>query len=213
MADCFSTKCGNGLLDVYELCDDGNNRSGDGCSADCRSDETCGNAIADFASPSKTPRFHLVETSPPMLHVLRERFAGRADVAIHDLDLRDGFPAVSGASLVLSVLTLQFVPLECRQRVVQRAHDALAPGGALLLVEKILGTTADTHDLLGHHYHRHKAAHGYTREQIDRKRLALQGVLVPVTAAWNTHLLESAGFRHVECYWRHLNFAAWIAAK
>jgi tRNA (cmo5U34)-methyltransferase len=175
-----------------------------------------GDAVADLVDripPGPEPRFHLVETSPPMLRVLRQRFADRADVAVHDLDLREAFPSVSGASLVLAVLTLQFVPIECRQRVVQRVHDALAPGGVLLLVEKILGSTPDTHDLLGHHYHRHKARHGYTREQIDRKRLALQGVLVPVTADWNTQLLQSAGFGHIECYWRHLNFAGWIARK
>lgn len=39
--------CGNGDLDLDELCDDGNIIDGDGCSADCQSDETCGNLIID----------------------------------------------------------------------------------------------------------------------------------------------------------------------
>src|SRR5262249_46272119 len=30
-----------------EMCDDGNVNAGDGCSADCRSTETCGNGIVD----------------------------------------------------------------------------------------------------------------------------------------------------------------------
>ena len=29
------TKCGNGVVDVGEECDDGNNNSGDGCSNTC----------------------------------------------------------------------------------------------------------------------------------------------------------------------------------
>jgi MYXO-CTERM domain-containing protein len=33
---CVPNTCGNGAIDTGELCDDGNNRSGDGCSADCR---------------------------------------------------------------------------------------------------------------------------------------------------------------------------------
>ncbi len=43
--------CGDGTIDrdEGELCDDGNAQSGDGCSADCRSDETCGNGIKDTA--------------------------------------------------------------------------------------------------------------------------------------------------------------------
>ena len=44
--------CGNGKVQASkgEICDDGNNVSGDGCSADCRSQETCGNGIVDAAS-------------------------------------------------------------------------------------------------------------------------------------------------------------------
>jgi len=45
---CISPKgCGNGWLDPSEVCDDGNQTSGDGCSADCKSLETCGNGIVD----------------------------------------------------------------------------------------------------------------------------------------------------------------------
>jgi len=40
--------CGDGMLDPGEACDDGNNASGDGCSAMCDSDETCGNSIVDL---------------------------------------------------------------------------------------------------------------------------------------------------------------------
>lgn len=44
---CFSGACGNGLLDVNEVCDDHDQTSGDGCSAGCNSDETCGNGVVD----------------------------------------------------------------------------------------------------------------------------------------------------------------------
>ena len=44
---CISSGCGNGIVDQGEVCDDGNTVSGDGCSADCLSIETCGNKITD----------------------------------------------------------------------------------------------------------------------------------------------------------------------
>ncbi|MCG8418013.1 MAG: hypothetical protein MJE77_08740 [Proteobacteria bacterium] len=44
---CIRSHCGNGERDPGEVCDDGNNLSGDNCSADCQSDETCGNGIID----------------------------------------------------------------------------------------------------------------------------------------------------------------------
>jgi tRNA (cmo5U34)-methyltransferase len=58
-----------------------------------------------------------------------------------------------------------------------------------------------------------KGRNGYTEEEINSKRIALEGVLVPVTANWNEQLLRDAGFTQVECFWRNLNFAGWIAIK
>jgi len=42
--------CGNGVLDPGEVCDDGNTLAGDGCSANCRSTEVCGNATLDAST-------------------------------------------------------------------------------------------------------------------------------------------------------------------
>ena len=45
--NCQLGRCGDGIKDSDEVCDDGNNASGDGCAADCQSDETCGNGYPD----------------------------------------------------------------------------------------------------------------------------------------------------------------------
>ena len=42
---CVAGTCGNGRLDPGEICDDGNNRSGDGCPADCT--RPCGDGVLD----------------------------------------------------------------------------------------------------------------------------------------------------------------------
>jgi len=47
---CLPSGCGNGIITSAEVCDDGNTINGDGCSADCRSLESCGNAILDPAA-------------------------------------------------------------------------------------------------------------------------------------------------------------------
>lgn len=51
--NCTERGCGNGYKDQIgefnEVCDDGNVASNDGCSADCLSNETCGNGVVDFA--------------------------------------------------------------------------------------------------------------------------------------------------------------------
>src|SRR5579862_2786316 len=44
---CLTGGCGNGIVDPGELCDDGNTISGDGCAADCKSREICGDGFVD----------------------------------------------------------------------------------------------------------------------------------------------------------------------
>lgn len=45
--DCSLPRCGDGIIDTGEVCDDGNLVSGDACSGDCASRETCGNGYLD----------------------------------------------------------------------------------------------------------------------------------------------------------------------
>jgi tRNA (cmo5U34)-methyltransferase len=156
-----------------------------------------------------------LEISEPMISAARENFARHphADrVTIARADLRHEFPPVT-SSLVLAVLTLQFTPIEYRQRIVRRIFNSLAPGGAFVLVEKVLGATADLDEAFVDLFLRIKKQNGYSEAEIDRKRLSLEGVLVPVTARWNEELLREEGFTSVDCFWRHLNFAGWVAVK
>lgn len=159
--------------------------------------------------------YTLVETSPPMLAAVRERYRGYIEAGVmrvFEADVRKAFPR-EPAHVVQSVLTLQFVPINYRQQIVQSAYDTLRPGGAFILVEKVLGAGSRLDDLMVTNYHALKSANGYSYDAIDRKRESLEGVLVPVTAKWNEDLLRESGFRHVDCFWRWMNFAAWVAVK
>ena len=166
--------------------------------------------IADVLGPSCV--YVGVEVSEPMRAAAVERFKGRVNAAIYDLDLRDDYPSAA-ASVTLAVLTLQFVPIEYRQRIIADAWERTVPGGVFLLVEKVLGSDAFADRTLVETYLERKGENGYTPEQINAKRRSLEGVLVPVTADWNVQLLERAGWAHVDCYWRSLNFGAWIGVK
>ncbi len=175
-----------------------------------------GEALAPFVEAFGACNRHVgIEVSAPMLAAARERFAGYVRsgvVEIREQDLRTSYPPVR-ACVTLSVLTLQFIPIEYRQQILRRAWKHTEPGGCFVLVEKVLGATAEADALFCATYRDLKADNGYTDEQIDRKRLSLEGVLVPVTARWNEELLRMAGFTSVDCFWRYLNFAGWIACK
>lgn len=160
-------------------------------------------------------RFIGLDVSKPMLEAARERFTGLSRVGVVDIrhhDLRQGLPPCK-ASVILSILTIQFTPIEYRLKILKSIYDSLLPGGALIFVEKVLGATADLDAGMVALYYGLKSANGYSQEQIERKRLSLEGVLVPVTARWNEELLQMSGFREVDCFWRWMNFAGWVAIK
>lgn len=161
-------------------------------------------------------RFVGLEISRPMLAAARQRFHGLIStsvVEIREHDLRTpGLPA-QGCSVILSILTIQFVPIEYRLRLLRDVYRALAPSGAFIMVEKVLGNTAEINDFQVEQYHALKAKNGYSENDIKRKQMALEGVLVPVTAQMNEQFLYAAGFTMLDCFWRWMNFVGWLAIK
>lgn len=161
-------------------------------------------------------RYVAAEESPPMLEALRNRFDGMIDAGVVQVwggDLREDYPPCGVAvAACLSVLTLQFIPIEYRQRLLRNAYESLTPGGVFILVEKVLGATAELDEIEVDLYYGTKRGAGYTQEAIDRKRLSLEGVLVPLTARMNEDLLRDAGFAS-DCCWAWSNFRGWLAVK
>lgn len=160
-------------------------------------------------------RYVGLEVSKPMIEAARARFSGLINtgvVQIKEHDLRQGYPALR-SSVTLCILTLQFTPIEYRLRILHDIYNTLIPGGAFILVEKVLGYTAEIDKHLVDIYYNLKAENGYSMEQIERKRLSLEGVLVPLPSHMNEQLLKATGFSHIDYFWRWMNFAGWIAIK
>lgn len=184
-----------------------------------------GAAIAPFVGQYGAQlRYVLCEPSESMRRAARERFVGYLErphdphfrlMTLTDTDIEREFPpSVTGeTSLVLCVLTLQFTRIEARAPILRRAYERLRPGGALMLVEKTRCASPTLDALMVRRYHDFKYANGYSREEIARKAAALEGVMTPLSEEQNELLLKDAGFVSVECYWRWLNFAAWVAVK
>ena len=63
------------------------------------------------------------------------------------------------------------------------SRAAAAPWGDASFCQGLLGRTAEVHATLADRYYGLKRANGYTYDAIERKRLSLAGVLVPLTAA------------------------------
>ena len=178
------------------------------------SDIGCSNGLAveQFVTQFPQTQFFLSDISEPMLNACRERYKNDKNVNVAYHDLRNPMPTKDN-DLVISCLTLQFTPIEYRWNILQSIYDSLKPGGALIFVEKVLGNSAKIDDILVKEYYNIKREHGYTEELIQNKRKSLEGVLVPLTTGFNEHLMTMCGFKEIDCFWRCLNFCAWVAIK
>lgn len=177
-----------------------------------------GDCIESMFGTANTERCRFVglEVSKPMIEICREKFSKdivSGCVSIREHDLRGGLPQDLSPSVVTSILTMMFIPIEHRQHIFTSVYEKLRPGGALIMVEKVLGFTSEIDKVMVDIYYSMKRYNGYSEEQIQRKRLSLEGSLVPVTAAWNEQFLKSSGFDQVDCFWRWMNFCAWVAVK
>lgn len=177
---------------------------------------SCGDSLLPFVKKhGAANRYVGVDRSEVMLAQAKQFFAKEIETGVVKfllLDLEQIFPQIE-ACVILSVLTMQFLSIEHRERCLRHAYTALAPGGALLLVEKILGETPVEDEVLTDLYYEFKNIQGYSWQAIERKKMSLQNNMKPVTIKRNVEMLYEAGFEQVNCFWRCLNFAAWVAVK
>lgn len=127
-------------------------------------------------------------------------------------DLDQACP-VENASVVLMILTLQFIrPLQ-RERLIAQIHQGMVDNGCLIVVEKVLGEDSLFNRLFIKHYYEFKKRNGYSQLEIAQKREALENVLIPYKLLENRELFLRSGFRFCDTFFKWYNFAGLIAVK
>jgi tRNA (cmo5U34)-methyltransferase len=155
-----------------------------------------------------------VDNSPPMLQACRERLArlpGARDIRLDCADICA--TELVEASVVVINLTLQFLPVEKREDLLQRVYRALLPGGVLLLTEKVVHEDPELTALEQDFHYRFKKEMGYSELEISQKREALEKVLIPESLEQHQRRLRRAGFRQQEVWFKWFNFAALLCRK
>ena len=103
-----------------------------------------GMAVEPFVERFKDANdFLLIDNSPAMAAASKERFSKYPGVEVRAGNLWENLPLKDTASLVLSVLSLQFMPTAYRQTMISAIYESLAPGGAFIFVEKIVSENMD----------------------------------------------------------------------
>jgi tRNA (cmo5U34)-methyltransferase len=127
-------------------------------------------------------------------------------------DLNQGV-TIENASLVLMVLTLQFIRPLYRDQLIGQILRGLNENGCLILVEKVLGEDSLFNRMFIKYYYDFKKRNGYTEMEISQKREALENVLVPYKLLENREMLLRAGFRYCDVFFKWYNFCGIVAVK
>jgi tRNA (cmo5U34)-methyltransferase len=134
------------------------------------------------------------------------------DYELRCADLSDDIK-ISNASVVVLCLTLQFVRPIYREQLLKSIYNGLNPGGALILVEKILAEESTFNRDFIKYYYNYKRRNNYSEMEISQKREALENVLIPYKLSEDITLLRDRGFAHCEVFFKWYNFAGIIAVK
>jgi tRNA (cmo5U34)-methyltransferase len=120
---------------------------------------------------------------------------------------------MDNASVVVLNFTLQFIAPARRAELIQRIHQAMLPGGMLILSEKVRFEDADLDELFINVHHRFKRSQGYSELEVSRKRAAIENVLIPETPAAHRARIKEAGFSAFGLWFQCFNFASMVAIK
>ena len=109
--------------------------------------------------------------------------------------------------------TLQFLPIAQRAPVLGRLYDAMQPGGAIVLAEKVKRRDPEAEAACQAALRDFKKRQGFSDDEVVAKASSIEGVLVPLFDDENVALLQNAGFCKPRLVFRNTSFDAWIAVK
>jgi len=160
-------------------------------------------------------KFIGIDYSEDMLDKCRKKLSDNNFSGEYELirtDLNQGVH-IENASVVLMVLTLQFIRPLYREKLIESILKGLNENGCLILVEKVLGEDSLFNRLFIKYYYDMKARHGYSEMEIAQKREALENVLIPYKLLENRELLLKKGFRYCDVFFKWYNFCGIVAIK
>jgi len=150
-----------------------------------------------------------IDREPGMVALAADRCAHLPGVRFETASLEE--VEFEPADLAVCFYTLQFVPLRWRRQVIESIHRALAPGGALILFEKVLAPSARTQEVAVGAYHDWKRRQGFSDEEIAAKTRSIRGVLQPLSPEENESMLRDAGFGELLQVFRWVLFEGLVA--
>jgi tRNA (cmo5U34)-methyltransferase len=185
-----------------------------------------GSLIYDIGCSTGTSLYALAQQLAPAGHFvgidMAQPMLDRAGGKLRELATRHRIDLYCGnaldfrftdAHMVLLNYTLQFIAVTDRGSLLRTIYEDLQPGGMLFISEKIVARCSEIHGIYTRHYEAFKRRAGYSTSEIERKKAALDQVLIPLSLDEQIALLQQAGFRRIDVLCKWQNFVTLVAIK
>lgn len=176
-----------------------------------------GSLLIDIAKTSKKKNINYlgIDSSSNMIDIAKKKIIKNKYKDNFEFICSDflKFKSNEKFSIVYMNYTLQFVrPLE-RQKLVKKIFNLLKPNGVFIICEKILSKHSTFNRQFIEIYHNYKMKQGYSNVEIQKKREALENILVPFKLDENLLMLKKSGFKENEVFFKWFNWVGLIAKK
>jgi len=141
-----------------------------------------------------------IEKSESMYKVLLEKFGSIPFLDIDNSDVLDIH--MPKGQIYILFLTLMFIPVSMRQKLLQRIKESCVEGGVIIVVDKVCDHSGYFSTVLKRLTWNQKILQGAKPEDILIKEMSLAGVQIPINA---TILGDDA-----KLFFRMGEFAGWV---
>lgn len=133
------------------------------------------------------------------------------NIKYDNIDLNQGYD-FSSACLVISLFTLQFLGKKEREMLVDDIYKGLSKGDAFIYAEKVYSKDGKSQELMTFSHYDFKI-NAFPLEEIIDKERDLRQIMKPNTTEDNIEMIQEAGFKSQNMFWKFFNFEGWICIK
>ncbi len=171
-------------------------------------------AMRKSIEDKKGTRIISVDTSADMIKRAKgyiESDSSSIPVEFKQADIRD--ISIENASMVVLNFTLQFLPIEDREKLLQNVFSGMNKGACLILSEKIRFNDEAIQETLTAVHHQFKREQGYSDLEISQKRDAIENIMKQESSDTHIQRLQGVGFEHTAQWHQNTAFCSFLAIK
>ena len=153
---------------------------------------------------------YAVDSSESMINICKKNIKSN-NIKYVNSDICD--VDIINSSIVILNLTLQFVDVKKRTNLLKKIFSQINKNGIIIVTEKISLEKVSDDKFFKNFHDFFKENNGYTKEEIDRKKLALSETMIIESEVAHEKRFNLIGCNNFYKWFQCYNFVSWVLIK